>query len=101
MTLDITIAPPDTGPSGTRRQIATYTGPASYATGGDTVDAKNVRMGLVWAILGLSISNGTAVLHGWYNVATGKIMWFVAAGTQVTNTTDLSTYSGRVEFVGR
>ena len=100
MTLDLSNFPADLS-STLRRQGVAYTGPASYATGGDTVDPKQVRMGRVLYINGLSISNATAVLHGWYNVATGTIMWFVAAGTQVTNGTDLSTYIGQFEFVGR
>ena len=83
-----------------KRQVATYTGPASYATGGDAITPNDFRLGTIDAILGLSISNGTAVLHGWYNVATQTIMWFVAAGTEVTNATDLSTYTGRIEVVG-
>lgn len=100
MTLDLTVAPgQNTGTQ--KRQIVAYTGPAPYATGGDTITANDLRIGVVTAILGLSISDGTTVHHGWYNQATGKIMWFVAAGTEVTNGTDLSTFTGRIEFVGR
>lgn len=99
MTLSLSAYPAD-GSSSQKRQGAGYTGPASYATGGDAVSAADVRMGTISYINGLTISNGTAVLHGWYNPTTGKILWFVAAGTQVTNTTDLSGYTGSFEFVG-
>ncbi len=100
MTVDITVSPGQ-NTSTLKRQIATYAGQASYATGGDALDPADFRLGIIHAILGLSISNGTAVLHGWYNVATQTIMWFAAAGTEVSNETDLSTYTGRIEVVGR
>lgn len=101
MTLDLTVAPADLS-STLRRQIVNYTGPASYATGGDVVTPDDVRMGKVFAVLGLTISNGTDIRHGWFDAANSKIMWFTAAGTaQVNNATDLSTYTGRFEFIGR
>jgi len=100
MEVDITVAPADLS-STCRRQVADYSGPASYATGGDAIDANLVRMAKIFAILNLTISNGTTVHHGWFNADTNKIMWFVAAGTQVTNATDLSTFTGRMEFVGQ
>lgn len=99
MTVDITPFPGQN--TGTRkRQGATYTGPASYATGGDALDATQWRLGSIDGFVGLTISNGTAVLHGWYNRTTGTIMWFAAAGTEVSNGTDLSTYTGYLEAVG-
>jgi hypothetical protein len=99
MTIDLTVSPGQ-NTSTRKRQVAAYTGPASYATGGDLLDPGQFRLGTLDAILGLSISDGTTVHHGWYNVATGKIMWFVAAGTEVTNGTNLSTFTGRIEVVG-
>ena len=100
MTVDITGSPGQN--TGTlKRQIGRYTGPSSYATGGDTVDPNQWRLGAIDAILGLTISDGTTVHHGWYNPTTGKILWFVAAGTEVTNGTDLDAFSGDLEVVGR
>lgn len=100
MTLDLSIAPADLS-STLRRQVAGYTGPASYATGGDEIAPNDVRMSKVFAVLGLTISNGTLTYLGWYNRATGKILWFDMAGAQVANATDLSTFTGTFEFLGQ
>lgn len=105
MDLDITVARPST-PGPERRQVATLTGPSAgdggYLTGGIPVDPAEVRMGKIFAILGAVISDGSAIRVGWYNVATEKLMFFVPdTGAEVANATDLSTFSGRVEFVGQ
>ena len=99
MTLDLTVAPGQVE-STCRRQIAQYTGPVSYSAGGETVTPADVRMGKLFAILGATISNGTAVRVGWYNLATGKLMWFVPnTGSEASG--DLSAYVGQLEFVGQ
>ena len=100
MTLDLTIAPADLS-STCRRQVATLTGPNPYATGGDALTPNDVRMGKLFAILGGVMTNGTAALLVWYNVSTAKLMWFDMAGAEVANGTDLSGYTGRVEFIGQ
>lgn len=89
-----------------KRRVFQYTGPASYATGGDTLTATELGLSAIECVLGLTISNGTLVLIGWWNRSTGKIMWFdspAGAGgtlTQVANATNLSTFTGFVEVVG-
>ncbi len=100
MTLDLTIAPADVS-STCRRQVATYTGPALYATGGDAITPNDVRMGKIFAILGGVASNGTATLLLRYDVTNQKIQWFDMAGAEVSASTVLSGYTARVEFIGQ
>ena len=83
------------------RRVVPYTGPASYATGGDGFTPEEVALGKILAILGLTISNGTAVLWGFWNSSTKKILWYSATATEVTNATDLSAYTGRFEVIGK
>ena len=99
MTLDLTVAPADLS-STCRRQVATYTGPVLYATGGDAITPNDLRMGTVFAITGMTICNGTLTYIGWLDVANQKIMWFDMAGTEV-GAVDLSTFTGRFEFIGQ
>lgn len=99
-TIDLTVAPADV--SGTcRRQVATYTGPALYATGGDPVTPATVRMGKLFAVLGGIASNGTLTYLLYYNVSTGKLMWFDMAGAEVAASTVLTGFTARLEFIGQ
>lgn len=84
----------------TLRQIANITGSNPYATGGDTIDPNDLRMGRIMGVFGATLSNGTTVLTGWWNPTTEKLLWFTDVGVQVTNGTDLSGYTGTIEFVG-
>lgn len=83
------------------RRIVPYTGPASYATGGDSLTPQSIKLSKIGALVGLIISNGTAILWGYYNQTSQKILWYSATGTEVTNATDLSAYSGRFEAIGK
>jgi len=101
MTLDLTVAPPFVE-STQRRQVVLYSGPASYATGGDPLDPADFRMGKVFAILGAVAANGTTpyLLH--FDVATSTIFWYVAStGLEVAGAVDLSGMTVRMEVVGQ
>lgn len=82
------------------RRVFQYTGPVSYATGGDSLTPEEIGLGRIEAVLGLLISNGSAVLFGYYNRTTKKILWYSATGTEVTNATDLSAYAAVLEVIG-
>lgn len=84
-----------------RRQGVAYAGPTSYATGGDPLTPNNLRMGAINEILGLVASNGTLTYLLWYNQATQKLMWFDMAGAEVAAAVNLSTFTARLEVVGR
>lgn len=79
-----------------------YTGPASYVTGGDPVNAANeLGMGEVYGVYG-GISSGSAVVIPFFDYANQKILWFVPnTGAQVANAVDLSTFSGTLLFTGK
>lgn len=84
-----------------RRKTVVYTGPASYATGGDTGLADALGWGKIFALLGGIISNGTLTYLLYWNASTSAVMIFDMAGAEVANATDLSTFSGSVEVVGQ
>lgn len=83
------------------RRVFTYTGPASYVTGGDSITAEELSLGSLVGILNLVISNGTNVLWGVYNATTKKILWYSATATEATNASSLAAYTGIFEAIGR
>ena len=83
------------------RRILAYTGPASYATGGDSLTPESISLSKIEAVTGLTISNGTNVYFGYWNPSTKKILWYSATATEIANGTDLSGFTGRFEAIGR
>ena len=83
------------------RRLVPYTGPSSYATGGDSLTPESLALGKMVAVLGLVISNGTTVYWGVYDYTNKKILWYSATATEVPNATDLSGFTGRFEVVGK
>jgi len=81
--------------------VERWTGPTSYATGGETADPSVFGMGtLVHGIQGIA-SDGTSTRLVWWNPATNKLMWFVPnTNVEVANGTNLSTFSIQFEVVG-
>jgi hypothetical protein len=103
MTLDLTVSPADV--SGTlRRQVAQYTGPVSYVTGGDPISATapDFRMGNIRAILGNSgATNGVKILMLWFDPVAYAIVWYdPLTGAQVAPGTNLSAFTTRLEAIG-
>lgn len=99
MTIDLSVAP-GANWSTQKAQIVEYTGPAAYVAGGDPVDPEEVRLGLIFGVFGAVITDGSAIRVGVYVPATGKLQWFVpSTGAEAAG--DLSTFSGRLLFVGR
>lgn len=85
----------------TERRILTYTGPSSYATGGDSLTPESISLSKIGAVVGAVISNGTNVYWGFYNKTTQKLLWYSATATEIANGTDLSGFSGAFEVIGR
>ena len=80
---------------------AQYTGPSSYVTGGDAIDnIDDFGWGETHTLVG-TITDGTTQHHLYLNYATQRIMVFLAAGTQVTNGTNLSTFIGQIVATGK
>ena len=90
---------------GNRRTVSgTYTGPASYATGGDAIAAVDVGLSDIRSLrLGIAAdaSNANPRLIR-LNAAGTKIMWFVPnTGSEVANATDLSGFTAQISVEGR
>ena len=83
------------------RRTFQYTGPSSYATGGDSLTPESIAMSQISAILGLTISNGTTFYWGWWDATNKKILWVSATATEVPNATNLSGFTGRFEAIGK
>lgn len=85
----------------TERRNLTYTGPSSYATGGDSLTPQEISLSKIVAVVGALISNGTNIYWGYYNGTTEKLLWYSATGTEIANGTDLSGFTGAFEVIGR
>jgi hypothetical protein len=81
-----------------------YTGPASYATGGDAIAAGDLKLGKIEHISTMVLQNATPVaLLAVYNHTTGKLLIYYVDNNaasdsgliEVPNATDLSGYTGR------
>ena len=95
-----------------------HSGPASYATGGETLGAINNQTGVTLQglatldavlVVGVAISGSYWVLaqpSGTGTRKTFKLLWFTATAgvpslTQVTNGTNLSAETVRLVYIGR
>lgn len=86
-----------------RRYVDTYTGPASYVTGGDSFVAGDANLGriLKWGATLARNAGGTIYLL-WYDATNAKVLWFVpSTGAQVANATDLSGFTAVIEVIGK
>lgn len=102
MTVDITLFPEVDHLGAAQVREGQFTGPASYATGGDPVDIPNdLKMSEVWVFLATNPTNGTVIRHVAYDRATSKLKWFLNDGTEVAALTDLSTYTGQFFVTGK
>ena len=100
MTFDSTVAPFDKSAT-LLRQIVTYTGPASYVTGGDPIDAGVIRGGRVLALGACIAFDGTDAYGVWLDLANQTLVWVVlSTGVEVANGVDLSGFTLTTEFVG-
>lgn len=83
-------------------RVARWTGPVSYATGGEDVSPAVFGLGKVIALVGLAvITDGTTVRIGAWNIATGKIQWFVPnTNAEVAAAVNLSTFTGSLVVFG-
>lgn len=81
---------------------------SSYATGGESLTAANVGLRKIYAVFGSvgTVSDGSTGIVVKYDYTNSKLVALWGnAGTasvlpEVTSTTDLSTYSVRLVFVG-
>lgn len=84
-----------------RRTVGQYTGPASYATGGETIAPGDVGMGVLEFVDFELATDGTDWYGIMYDHPTGKAIWVVlSSGNQVAGAVDLSAFNARFEAVG-
>jgi len=83
------------------RRVGIYTGPASYATGGDAFLARDVSLGALEHItFGVARNSAGAIRLLSYDHAAGTVVWYDDAFTQIANGTDLSGFTARFEAMG-
>ena len=100
--VDFTQFRAEDGSNTKRRILGIYTGPASYATGGDAFLAADVKLGQIDVVVfehAINAALTTIYFLRWSKTA-NKVLWFSASGTEVANATDLSGFTGRFEAIG-
>lgn len=101
-TLTITRVPDGEDVLGSHQRLTTWdvVPSNSYPTGGYTITPQRFGMKKIRSIT-MGRSNTAAVgTLPWYNSQTGKLMMLSGALAQVAGSTDLSTYSYRILFIG-
>jgi len=105
-TIDKTIGAYHDSSNARIRKIGGYTGPASYATGGDTITAAELGMARIELLQLGAATNGTLyralVFIPTGTTGNGVIRWLDATnGTEIAAGANLSTYSTRFEAIGK
>jgi hypothetical protein len=83
------------------RRFGIYTGPASYATGGNAFTPAEVGMSRIEFLHINHPTNGSVVLLALYDYTNQKVKWFDLAGNETANATDLSAYTARYLAEGK
>lgn len=83
-----------------RVRVVKVTFDASYPTGGETFTPQNAGLASFETIIVSPDTNTNPTVNVRYNYTTSKLMAFVAAGTEVPDTTDLSTLVARILCIG-
>lgn len=83
------------------RRVERWTGPSSYATGGESCPPSTFGLGTVVRGPNGVATNGTDTRLVVWNPSTQKLMWFVPnTGAEVANAVDLSAYTLQFEVIG-
>lgn len=99
-TIDVTQFRMQDTSSDKRRAMGVYTGPASYATGGDAAAPGYFSLGQLHVLFFEQATNGTVILLLKYDYTAQKVKWFDMAGAEIAAATNLSTYTARFEAIG-
>jgi hypothetical protein len=102
MTVDLSLFPAVDHLGAAQVREGQFTGPLSYATGGDPVNVgDDLKMSEVWVFLATQPTNGTTIRHVVYDRTANTLKWFLNDGSEVGNGVDLSTYSGQFFATGK
>jgi hypothetical protein len=86
------------------RVVCDYTGPSSYATGGDPLTPSDVKLGTIEHLtLGVAVNaSGASPRLLVYDYTNQKVLWFVPnTGSEVAAATDLSGYTVALSALGK
>lgn len=98
MPLDVTTIPDRADRSGAKaRKLVRVTGPTSYVTGGESL---NFGLSRVEVVLADPATNGTDLRLVAWDYTNSLLKWFDLTGAEITNATNLSAYSARLEVIG-
>lgn len=85
-----------------RRWLDQYVGPAAYVAGGDPFLPEEAKMGVIYAMNGLVLTNGVICYIGAYRPLLNTIQWFVPnINVEVAVGVDLSGFGALIEVIGR
>lgn len=88
---------PDLAFVNARMATRTYTGPASYSTGGDAIAARDLKLSHLLDVLPAIARNSAGTIRLlYYNRADGTIRWYDDAFTEIAATTDLSGFTATI-----
>lgn len=79
-----------------------YTGPVSYTTGGEDLEAsEELGLGEIYGVYG-TLSDGTRIVTPWWNYVTQRLLIIdVGGAAQVGSGADLSAFSGVLLITGK
>lgn len=103
-TIDKTLVPYHDSSNACIRKVGGYTGPASYATGGDPIVPGDLGMARISVIFFTPATNGTLFVYPvWVPSASGgAVKWLVGTtGVEVAAAVNLSGYTARFEAIGK
>lgn len=102
-TIDSTTVPKHDASNDRIRKFITYTGPASYTTGGETIALTEIGLGAFHQFNAepAKTATGTSIRLIRFDYTAQKAQWYGENFNEIANGTDLSTYSARVEVIGR
>lgn len=84
-----------------RGTVVQITGPTSYPTLGEPLTAAQLGLHSVVRVdVENPVDSTPAARNATYNHTAAKLMYFTAGATEVTNTTDLSTFVARATCIG-
>ena len=84
-------------------RLGDYTGPLSYATGGESLPPEQLGLGALGIILFELARNAAGTVYGLrYDATNKKVIWYVLdTGAEVANATDLTGFSARFFAIGK
>ena len=105
-TIDRTIGSYHDSSNARIRKIGLWTGPTSYATGGEVLVATDLGMGKIELLQFEDAHDGSVlrrvrlVVTTVAGVLTYRVKWFDYAGVELAGATNLTTFSARFEAIG-